>query len=1539
MGYHLAPTEGVQLAPSTSSGAPGRSPRGRRWLTRLGIGALSLVGFLLLLVAGALTYVATPSGGERLRGLVVERANAAIEGALTVGALSLHGPHLVLRDVELRDPDGELVARVAALEVRLRLAPLARRRIDLALVRLDSPRIHLEQDEGGSNLQRATARHAAAEPQTGGEGSTFGFVLEDLEIADGVIDVVQRSADGTRHVHIDDLGARGSASKVADALEAHLAITARFAAPLEADFHLGVEATGAGERKDARLELALGAAKLVATAHADDARHAEARIASLVIPADVARAFVPGYPLQAPATLSAEAKRSGDGLSLGLQAKAASASARADGRFDLATRRAHAVTLAVQHVDLSELTDRGPASDLALTLHASGGGTSLEDAVGQLELTLPPSRMAAEAMGPVHVLASAADGEVRLRDFLVQVPGVRIEARGRGSQERLSLAGKLVAKDLDAFSRTLGKLVGPMGLSAKGEGQLQFAMKGPVRALAVEADGSFPVLTYGQLRVDGMTLHLEVPDVRSPVGVDGRLAARKLELAPGKAFRALHFELEGEGQELTLDAAVHGYAELSLRGRASLSPDGQGGTLRALSLRYPEASWALEAPVRIAARRGGLAVSPFTVRAGDQVVSASVLKRRTTLDASLEVRAVDLGKLPRAFVDPALGLGGVLNVQVHASGPSSKPDVIARVDLRRGRFKRYRDLQLQLDAAYARDVAKGTLAADGQGVRLTGSFDVPVKALQQGRRVPVKVELEVPELRLDESLRQLGLGAPISGLASAQVSVRGMADDPRLRVVLRGRRLRVKQLAPADVDLALESADAGRLQARADLAVEGRKSFVEVRTPFTLGQVLRKPPSAAAFTSAELALEADVRELPLKLLSDAGLSSEPLDGTLSARAHATVAATSPRGEVSVIAKGVAIRGREPMDASLGLHAGGELRADLQAARKGKPLLTAEARVGAGPQELEDRTRLAQAPITVDAKVGPVSLTELQAAIRPVDVDPAEAPPKIRGTLAGRLAVTGTLHDPRAQVRVRVDGLGAEGAPEGQVTLSFDYRNAKETLDLLMRSQNRGELHATATTHLDLSYPAATRPPQLDAVPVEATLGAKDFDPAFLAKLTGALDRLGGLLYADARAQGTMTSLKGNGRVEWKDGLVFTHGSGNFTDIHLLARGDERRIQLEELTARSGNGNAKLSASGERTGSDTFKLHAQAEVDKLPVMSQGQVAATVSIRSTADGEAAPGRVTIENLHIPEAHVQLPDVQRKDVQKLDDPPDVLLTVQGKPLGGSKTKPPATATGAGGSPGDGHSPAPRRAATQVTVVVNAPRNLWIQGNDVNTEIGFSDGFRVEYVTEPRLFGDVNVIRGRLDVFGRRFDLQRDSKVSFAGPPMTPNLDVTATYKNEIEQVTVYLKVKGEAEKLQLQPTSDPPLPETEIYTLLATGHTSLHHGTGGSSPSGEAASLVGSVAASQLKKTLSSKLPLDVFSIQAGDSGIAGSKLEAGTYVNDRFYVGFTGRIGADPMRGENSNEVDLEYQLSKRWSVNGKYGDARAGGVGVAWRKDY
>jgi translocation and assembly module TamB len=238
-----------------------------------------------------------------------------------------------------------------------------------------------------------------------------------------------------------------------------------------------------------------------------------------------------------------------------------------------------------------------------------------------------------------------------------------------------------------------------------------------------------------------------------------------------------------------------------------------------------------------------------------------------------------------------------------------------------------------------------------------------------------------------------------------------------------------------------------------------------------------------------------------------------------------------------------------------------------------------------------------------------------------------------------------------------------------------------------------------------------------------------------------------------------------------------------------------------------------------------------------------------------------------------------------------------------------------------------------------LSSPRNLWVHGKDINSEVGLGDGFRVEVKDEPMIFGELRVIRGRLEVFGRRFDFEQNSKVRFTGPMLRPVVEATAKHVNENEQVTVLLHVKGQSDSLSIKPESDPPLSETEIYTLLATGKRTLRPGSGNSSSGGAAASIIGSLAATQLKKTLASRLPLDVLSIEAGDSGLEGTKLEAGTYVGDKLYVGFTGRVGADQMKGENANAVNMEYQLGKRWSLDGEYGDAKAGGADLIWTKDY
>jgi translocation and assembly module TamB len=203
--------------------------------------------------------------------------------------------------------------------------------------------------------------------------------------------------------------------------------------------------------------------------------------------------------------------------------------------------------------------------------------------------------------------------------------------------------------------------------------------------------------------------------------------------------------------------------------------------------------------------------------------------------------------------------------------------------------------------------------------------------------------------------------------------------------------------------------------------------------------------------------------------------------------------------------------------------------------------------------------------------------------------------------------------------------------------------------------------------------------------------------------------------------------------------------------------------------------------------------------------------------------------------------------------------------------------------------------------------------------------------------------VKRGRVSALGRRFDVEENSRVNFTGPPLAPYLNITAQHVNERENVTVFIHVRGQGKDFTIEPTSEPPMSETEIYTLLATGRRTLERNSGASMTGSQAASVVGSLVASQAQKALAAELPLDVFSIEAGEAGLSEAKFEVGKYLTDKIYVGYTGRVGETPtstaQSRENQNAVRFEYQFSPEWSLEANYGDARSGGLDLIWGKDY
>jgi translocation and assembly module TamB len=1544
---------------------------------------------VLVLVAGALLYLTGPAGEARIRAFAIQQANEQLSGRLELEGLDLGLSSVVLTGVKLYDPEGELVAEVDRVEARLALAPLLRQHVVLRSARVEQPHLYLHQDERGLNLSRAIAPRQPKPPEDPhAPRGTLRFTLEGLQLEDGSVDYLAQAPEGKREVRLEDLDATGAASwaSATQGLDAKLEATASLARPVAGPVRLALKAQGEEGKLNTEVDMDAPGLGLRALGALEGEKQARVEVKQLTLAPETARAFLPSYPVAVPVTLSGTGAQAGHTVRVDMDAQAAGGTAEVEGALDVEQLRTDGFTARVRALDLAKLLGGGPSTVLAADLRVRGGGRSLETLDGTVDLTVPPSSVAGRTFGPVELHASAKNGRFELSQLQAQAPGASLTASGGGTQEAMRLVGRLVASDLDTFANTVGRLGDGKPLPLSGHGALDFTVSGPVRHPAVSLSGGFDTLAWADASVQGLTLDARVPDVTQPLTTDATLKATKLS-AGGRSYEDLNASLVTRGRALEATVSTGGTANLLVSLRGTVDKDHQGLGLDALTLRYPEAGWTLQRPTHLGWGNGRVEVAsekqPLTLTSGPQALSLALRMEGERLTARTELRAFDLGRLPRAFLPPSLDVGGELSGHVAVSGRMSRPDAHVDLTLRGGRYQQYADLGFDLRGRYVRDRATGTFAANAPAGHVSARFDVPVQALMKHRREPVDLELTLDRVDIGPALRMAGQPESATGILSGTMTLQGLANDPRLRLTLKGSELRywgassqqpppvvlVPGSLPAELrgeplgfELTARSDEAdGTLSASLDLRGVASKASATLETPFTLGRLLENPPTAAQVLDTPMRrLRAEVSELPLGLLSQLGVADRA-GGLMSMTAHLTGPLLAPVGELKVEARRATVNGLQPLDGNLTLNTDtSSVKLQLVARREDTLLAQVDAHIEAPIAALQDQEVVGHVPFTLAVRAGPLSQRELmgltasstpRAGVSPVCRGEEEAQDSsgLQNVLTLSLRARGTLADPQVDLTAGVQNIGVSQIGLGQARLHYTYEDARSTFNALLSAPRGGTLVAQGHATQDLSLPTLRRGVDFSRVPLEVDVDAHQFDLSFLSgSQLPQVRSIGGVLRMEkVHVGGTLGAPTFQGRLEWDKGRLALEGLGDYQDVHVALDVNEQRLNLSDFSASSGGGTLTFKARAERTSAGTFALTGEGSMNDFPLVYEDQLLALLRLRTTLEGEVSNKLVNLRNLTIPEAHILLPEARRKDLQALDRPEGIVLVCNGKPMKAPRRKR-GTATPEANSPGTatgGAGPAeeeeePQR---QYWVNVNAPKNIWVQGADVNTELGLSENFRIEYADATAIYGEVRVLRGDVEVLGRRLTIQNSSQVRFTGPAAMPYINATAEYANERAGVTVFITVRGQGKEFTIKPTSEPPLPETEIYTLLATGRRTLRAGSGASMNQGQVASVLGSALASQARKALAAKLPLDVFTIEAGEEGLAGARLEVGTYLTDDLYLGYSGRLGTPQnqsgTRRENANAVRLEYQFSPQWSVEGEYGDAQQGGADVIWSKEY
>jgi translocation and assembly module TamB len=228
----------------------------------------------------------------------------------------------------------------------------------------------------------------------------------------------------------------------------------------------------------------------------------------------------------------------------------------------------------------------------------------------------------------------------------------------------------------------------------------------------------------------------------------------------------------------------------------------------------------------------------------------------------------------------------------------------------------------------------------------------------------------------------------------------------------------------------------------------------------------------------------------------------------------------------------------------------------------------------------------------------------------------------------------------------------------------------------------------------------------------------------------------------------------------------------------------------------------------------------------------------------------------------------------------------------------------------------------ALALDVRLSMPNNLVVKGNDLNPsgaspislgDVNVTIGGDVRAMKKPgeelRLLGTVNTVRGTYDFQGRRFDIQRDGQIQFAGTTeINPRLDIVA--QRLISGVEAQVHVRGTVRKPELTLTSRPPLDEADILSLIIFNQPANALGEGQQvSLAQRAGALASGFVASSLARSIGGALELDVFEIQTTPEDGRGPSVTLGEQVGERLFFRFRQAFGAQSV-----SEFILEYQLA-------------------------
>ncbi|KAF0116606.1 MAG: hypothetical protein FD150_308 [Rhodobacteraceae bacterium] len=245
-------------------------------------------------------------------------------------------------------------------------------------------------------------------------------------------------------------------------------------------------------------------------------------------------------------------------------------------------------------------------------------------------------------------------------------------------------------------------------------------------------------------------------------------------------------------------------------------------------------------------------------------------------------------------------------------------------------------------------------------------------------------------------------------------------------------------------------------------------------------------------------------------------------------------------------------------------------------------------------------------------------------------------------------------------------------------------------------------------------------------------------------------------------------------------------------------------------------------------------------------------------------------------------------------------------------------AISAGAGASSRSGR-------AIGLDVTISAPARVFIRGRGIDAELG-GELRLLGTTADVRPAGGFSLIRGRIDILGRRLVLSRADLVLEGS--LVPQISIAADTQSD--GITSMVTVEGPADDPVVRFTSSPDLPQEEVLARLLFGRAIDKISALQAAQLANAVAVLAGRGGVGLVGNLRRNFGLDDLDVTTAQNGSAA--LKAGKYISDNVYT----EIEVDQ---EGKSRINLNLDLREGLTVKGRLGTDGKTGIGVYLQRDY